>query len=201
MNEPLQDNEIEELRQQILNAAENRFTTYGYGKTTMAEIAEDSNMSAANLYRYFQNKQDIASECAERCMCNMNTRLREATLKSNLSAAERLHAFAIEAYYYNLEMGKDSPKIKELVDFISQKHQQMVRQRIEAQIALIAEILAYGNQTGEFQIPDIISTAKTVYSTLVIFDVPIFTGMFSRDEYELMAKNVTNLLIEGIKKR
>ena len=122
MNEPMSTSEIDDLRQQILDAAENRFTQYEYGKTTMAEIAEDSNMSAANLYRYFQNKQEIAAECAERCMCTRNIRLREAALGPKLSASQRLHAFAIEAYNYNLEMTKDSPKINELVDFISEKH-------------------------------------------------------------------------------
>jgi len=201
MNEPMQENEVDELRQQILDAAENRFTTYGYGKTTMAEIAEDSDMSAANLYRYFQNKQDIAAECAERCMCTRNERLRNATMKSNLSASVRLSAFAIEAYNYNLEMTKDSPKIKELVDFISEKHTEMVREKIQAQVSLIAEILAYGNETGEFLVQDVITTANTIYAALVIFDVPTFAPMFSREEFEKMARNVVDLIIEGIRKR
>ena len=201
MNEPLPDYEIDELRNKILDAAEKRFTTYGYGKTTMAEIAEDSDMSAANLYRYFQNKQDIAAECAERCMCSLNTRLREATLQSKMTAAERLHTFAIEAYYYHLEMGKESPKIKELVDFISEKHQSMVKERIQAQVSLIAEILAYGNQTGEFAVQDVVNTAKTIYTTLIFFDVPSFTSLYNKEEFESKARDVVNLLIEGIRKR
>ena len=44
----------------ILDAAEARLLHFGYNKTTMAEIAEDAGMSAANLYRYFKNKQEIA---------------------------------------------------------------------------------------------------------------------------------------------
>ena len=44
----------EEIRTQILDAAEARFRTYGFGKTTMAEIASDIDMSTANLYRYFE---------------------------------------------------------------------------------------------------------------------------------------------------
>ena len=48
----------------IIDAAIRRFSEYGYNKTTMAEIAEDAAMSAANLYRYFKNKQDIAAVCS-----------------------------------------------------------------------------------------------------------------------------------------
>jgi len=49
----------EETRQLILDAAFERFGHYGYNKTTMVEIAQDVGMSAANLYRYFENKQEI----------------------------------------------------------------------------------------------------------------------------------------------
>jgi Bacterial regulatory proteins, tetR family. len=41
--------ESEEIRRRILDAAEARFRVYGYRKTTMAEIAEDTDMSAAIL--------------------------------------------------------------------------------------------------------------------------------------------------------
>jgi hypothetical protein len=33
----------------ILQAAVNRFSEYGYNKTTMTEIADDAGMSAANM--------------------------------------------------------------------------------------------------------------------------------------------------------
>ncbi|NOQ82264.1 MAG: TetR family transcriptional regulator, partial [Methylophaga sp.] len=39
-----------DTRSQILSATEIRFSQYGYNKTTMAEIAKDCGMSAANLY-------------------------------------------------------------------------------------------------------------------------------------------------------
>ena len=50
----------------ILAAAYARFQRFGFGKTTMAEIAGDCGMSAANLYRYFENKEDIGVHTA-RC--------------------------------------------------------------------------------------------------------------------------------------
>ena len=42
----------------ILKAAVNRFSEYGYNKTTMVEIAKDAGMSAANIYRYYKNKEE-----------------------------------------------------------------------------------------------------------------------------------------------
>ncbi len=45
-----------QVRARILEASQGRFRQYGYNKTTMAEVAKDCGMSAANLYRYFENK-------------------------------------------------------------------------------------------------------------------------------------------------
>ena len=43
----------QEIAEQIIAAAEKRFFYYGFGKTTMAEIASDCDMSPANIYRFF----------------------------------------------------------------------------------------------------------------------------------------------------
>ncbi len=47
-------------RDRILQAAMTRIKHYGYGKTTMAEIAADCDMSPGNIYRFFEAKIDIA---------------------------------------------------------------------------------------------------------------------------------------------
>ncbi|HXI87254.1 MAG TPA: TetR/AcrR family transcriptional regulator, partial [Parvularculaceae bacterium] len=51
---------LDDTAKQILHAASSRFLHYGYGKTTMSEIAKDCNMSTGNVYRYFPSKMDIA---------------------------------------------------------------------------------------------------------------------------------------------
>lgn len=61
MNKAIQP--AEEVQKEILIAAESRFRTFGYNKTTMAEIAQDCKMSTSNLYRFFENKQDIGEGC------------------------------------------------------------------------------------------------------------------------------------------
>ncbi len=193
--------DTEELRDRIIDAAENRFLTYGFGKTTMAEIAKDAHMSAANLYRYFQNKHDIAGCCAERCMDDRNEKLRIAVRQAHLSAAEKLLVFATEAFKFNLDMHKDRPKINELVDLISSQQQGLVKAKIAAQVSLIAEILSLGVESGEFEIDDVIATAGTVYISLIVFDVPTFLSLYSKEEFETMAANVVNLLLKGLEKR
>ena len=89
------DLEADSIREQIIDAAQARFRFYGYRKTTMAEIAADVAMSAANLYRYFENKQDIAAACAKRYLLDRIAFLREIVQRPGLAATERLEAFVV----------------------------------------------------------------------------------------------------------
>ncbi len=192
--------EVDELKIKILDAAKERFQVYGYGKTTMAEIAKDVNMSAANLYRYFENKQDIALECSDRCMSERLTLIREAVCQAGSSAAERLRTLVLASLRTNLDEFEKSPKINELIELVSKNHTALVKDKVQAQCAIIAEILAFGNETGEFEVADIIKTSRTVHASLVLFDFPLFDGFFSREEFETMANNVVDLLVNGLRK-
>jgi len=192
---------IEELRVQILDAALQRFQQYGYGKTTMAEIAKDCNMSAANLYRYFKNKQDIAADCADRCMTDQQDILRELVRQEFSSAAEKLRAFVLEGLRGTHEMYVNQPKINELVEFIAFDRQDLVHKKIQSQHTLITEILVQGNQTGEFDIHDVVTTARAVQNTLVKFNVPIFMALHPIDEFNTMANEVVDLMLQGLHKQ
>ena len=52
-------------RERILEAAERAFVRYGFHAATMQHVAEEADMSAGNLYRYFPSKEAIVdSLCA-----------------------------------------------------------------------------------------------------------------------------------------
>ena len=157
-----QENKELDIHSQIVDAANTRFRHYGYGKTTMVEIAADTGMSAANLYRYFNSKQDIIAECANRCMCERVDRLRVAIRKSGMSAIEQLEAYVLTDLNMSHEMAEGDERISELVNNITLERPDMVYKKVEAENALIAEILLHGNETGEFNVDDITTTADAL---------------------------------------
>ncbi len=191
----------DDTRNSIIEAAEARFEHFGYRKTTMAEIASDLGMSAANLYRYFENKEDIVATCASRCMTEHVALLREVVRKQDTSAPDRLEEFILETVRYTHDQTQGKPRINELVETITSERPELVHQKIEAMESMLAEILAHGNATGEFDIEDVVKTAKTVHATLVLFDVPIFVGLYPQEEYERIARAVSHLLVRGLAKR
>ena len=83
---------------------------------------------------------------------------------------------------------------------ITRERPRLVHDKIKTHQALLAEILSAGNDTGEFEIDDVIETARAVYTALVVFDVPLFIGLFPREEFERRAESVATTLIEGLRK-
>jgi len=195
-----QENKELDIHSQIVDAANTRFRHYGYGKTTMVEIAADTGMSAANLYRYFNSKQDIIAECANRCMCERVDRLRVAIRKSGMSAIEQLEAYVLTDLNMSHEMAEGDERISELVNNITLERPDMVYKKVEAENALIAEILLHGNETGEFNVDDITKTADAIHMSLIIFNVPSFMSLYSLEEFKEKAKSVIELIITGLEK-
>ena len=189
-----------ESREQILAAALARFQHYGYNKTTMAEIADDAHMSAANLYRYFDSKLDMAAACCNVCMEERLERLRAVARRPD-SLPRKLDAYVIAMIEHTHEIAITDTKISELIQTVSRERPKMIHDRLRAHYALLAEILQLGNDSGEFEVVDVGKTARYLYSALVIFDVPIFVGLFSRQEFEERAHGVVSLLLNGLRKR
>ncbi|WP_353573250.1 TetR/AcrR family transcriptional regulator, partial [Candidatus Albibeggiatoa sp. nov. BB20] len=183
-------NNIEETKLRILNCAEQRFRYYGYRKTAMSEIAQDMNMSTANLYRYFDNKEDIAAACTERCMNDNMQCLREVLRMPNITASERLEHFFIEQLRQLHDETHNHAKINEVVEIIVTQRQELVFQKVKIIQSLISEILSEGNRTGEFKVDDVLTTAEAVYACMTVFNVPIFMSLYSLETLEQMAQNV-----------
>lgn len=192
--------ETNKIKADILSAAQKRFRNFGYGKTTMAEIAADVNMSAANLYRYFDNKQDIAAECASQCMDDLNALLENVVKLPNLDAIQRLHLYVQTSMRYHFDMMHDAPRLNELVENISTNHTQLIYKRNQKSEKQIASILQQGVNAGEFAVDDIARTASAILRATVFFTVPVFMHLYTIEEFEKMAVDVVTLVINGLRK-
>lgn len=198
MSPVIPNEKLDDHRRLILDAAEKRYRDYGYGKTTMAEIANDAGMSAANLYRYFKNKNEIGCACAKKCMGERIDQLRLVVRKPGLSAVKRLHAYVQGSLAYNYENAGTNQKINDLVQKILNERKDLVYEKVETEIGLIAEILAQGNSSGEFSVPDVLVTARHVQAAIIMFNVPTFLGLYPLEQFQAMANGVVDLILTGI---
>jgi len=77
-------------RDSILRSAARLFRERGFADTGMRDIAAAADLSAANLYHYFDSKNDLLFYCQDRALDRMLAAVALARQGSR-SAAERLH--------------------------------------------------------------------------------------------------------------
>ena len=69
----------EELRNQILQASKEEFLQKGYKDASLRCIAKKAHMTVGNLYRYFENKEDINNKIVEPCLIELEKLLNDET--------------------------------------------------------------------------------------------------------------------------
>ena len=191
----------EQMREEILQAAFARFSQYGFGKTTMAEIAGDCQMSAANLYRFFASKQDIGVALAFQCLGEKEQRLRDVIQRPGITASERLLAFVLELFDYVHEQFDSRPRVNELVEAMAAERMEVIKAHTDQLRALLVVIMQQGQETGEFDIKDVTTAAETVMAATKMFHTPYFITWYKKDEFVHLARSVVDLLIRGLARR
>lgn len=191
----------EDTRMLILAAASQRFTQFGYNKTTMAEIAEDCDMSAANLYRFFKNKLDIGANLACGCLDTELLETREIVQQTDRPAAERLHDVVLQILTYTHGQWANNPRMNEMVNAICDARMDIVDQYKHEQHSLLVALLEDGIKRDEFAITDVNDTAEAIISAITAFSMPLLMPLYSFDVFKERAKSVVRLLLTGLIKR
>jgi len=190
-----------ETRGNILDAAEVRFRRYGFAKTTMAELAGDCDMSAGNLYRYFDSKEEIGAQVAVRCIQNHEEIGRGVLERSALDASEKLETFVVSVTLDTYDRVIKDSELNDLVLHITEKRNDIVEPHIRALIDIIARMLAEGDASGEFEIDDLAMTARAVLLACKGVVHPLLLSECGADEAEANSRAVVRLLIRGLRGR
>ena len=189
----------DDTRQKIIEAARERFAHYGYGKTTMADVAEDCAMSPGNLYRYFSGKLDIAEEIARAASIRTTEELSHILVNTDRSAAERLHDFLfhdLRATFHALE--KD-PKLVEMAQIITTERPQFHDEGLEREREILYRIIEYGNHTEEFNVADPLFVAEMIQSATLKFSYPQLFSRLSLERLERELEGVYQIILAGLK--
>lgn len=190
-----------DTRTRILNATEIRFGQYGYNKTTMAEIARDCDMSAANLYRYFDNKLDIGAALANQCLLEKEHELELIVTDNSMSSVAKLQAFIQFILHYTFNHFDESPRISELIEAMTTQRPDVIKAHRHSSLALLRQLLEQGRQNDEFSFENLDETSEAVNTAITVFYLPTVMPMFSLKEFEHKAKIVCELLLNSLKKR
>jgi AcrR family transcriptional regulator len=190
----------EETRRRILEAGEVLFRRYGFAKTTMAEIAGSCGMSAANIYRFFRNKDEIVAGMAHRYFRKVETSLREVVQRSGPNASERLEEFVVEMLSHSHNLCSCEEKMSESVGYIIGRRGDLIEKHQEAMRSLLAEILSEGNRNGEFDVADVVATAGVILDATFIYQTQGCAGNFALGDLKASAVQMVRVIVRGLRK-
>lgn len=187
-----------EVATSILDSARRRFERYGFNKTTMAEIASDCGMSAANIYRYFPNKGAIAAAGASGWMAHAQDKLARIARDDSVPPPDRLRAFLQAHLVMVAELMAGHSHLDELVNHVCEARPDLLAGHIHANRAEIARILADGVSSGDFAVSDPNGTAAAIQSATVCFRHHSFIRPDMIEELKRDLNRVVDLLFIGL---
>ena len=189
-----------DLRTQIIKAAAKRFSQYGYGKTTMVEIASDCDMSAANLYRYYKNKLDIGAAMAGIFFNEEYQHLEKIVTRKDLSFSDKLEKFTLHSLHHCHRYFTTSPRIIELVEVMSVKDRCVCDAHQQNKISLLKDMLNQAQQSGDYIIDNIEGAADAIHIATLIFNMPTMMPHYSLSDLEHRASTLCSMIVTGLKK-
>lgn len=174
----------------IIDAAERRFSDYGYNKTTMAEIAADCDMCVGNLYRHFKNKEAIAVASMQRLLDNkLAAGVRAAQGKPDASQALSAFLFArlrlAHAHYAGTR------HLFDMMQLVNLRHRDLLLQYEGRVIEALSMIVQQGVDQGRFQPCDAHQMAYDIHQATLRYNSPM---NLKNNELKTLEADLTRLL-------
>lgn len=187
-------------REQILDAAMNRIKHYGYGKTTMSEIARDCDMSAGNIYRFFASKLDIAEAMARQFNAELYQSYSEIA-RGDAPPAQRLR----KVFHYSLDQTFDAiereAKILEVAEVLGEERPLFMNEGLAQERIYLCTILEDGVDRGDFApIEDCNYTAEMIQSALMKYRFPQLFSRLTLPKLRRELNGVLDIIIAGLAK-
>ncbi len=187
-----------DTRQQILEAAMQRIKHYGYGKTTMAEIARDCGMSAGNIYRFFKSKIDIAEAMARQLNAQIN-QFQAGLARGEGSAPKKLrqlHEIDLKTTFEKLD---SDAKVLEVAEVLARERPLFANEELALERVHLVEILKQGVKDGDFAPMDDPSfIAEMIQSATMKFRYPQLFTRLNLAQLQRELAGVMDIIIAGL---
>jgi AcrR family transcriptional regulator len=185
------------IRAAIIDAAEARFAEYGYTKTTLNEVAAEAGMSAANLYRFFANKLDIAAGVARRLLTRREAAL-AAAVAGESSAATQLQAYILAALRFDQAVQDSAPHLARMLEKLLEERKELAALHRKARQELLARLIQAGMDSAELIPGDAQQIAQTLRAAFILFETPMLHRQYPQAEIERLALQVVTVLFRGL---
>lgn len=168
-----------ETRREILAVAHRLFTTIGYRKTTVADIAAELGMSPANVYRFFDSKKAINEAVAELLLGEIGDELEAIAADKDRAPAIRLEDALRALARLSEERFMTNKRMYDMVEDAMAESWGVCQRYVERVSDILGRLVAEGKETGDFTVDDPVVGGLCVHSAMVCFCHPAMIAQSS----------------------
>jgi len=139
-----------EVRDQIVAAATEHFSRYGYEKTTVSDLAKAIGFSKAYIYKFFESKQAIGEMICTGCLSQIEAEVRAAIDEAE-RPPEKLRRMFKALVESSLRLFFQDRKLFEIAASAATENWQAARAYDGRIRELLQDILQLGRQSGDFE--------------------------------------------------
>jgi AcrR family transcriptional regulator len=189
----------ETQRGQILEAAESVVRSFGYAKTTMADIARAMRRGKSSLYHYFPSKEQIFVELLRKEIEDLKGEFLKA-MEAESTPRDKIRAYVLtRTRMFRQKLEQHMAYVRETperYDLLMKLHLAYDADEIR----IVSEILADGAARGAFAVDDAATTAAAIVHVLKGFEYPYIQGA-GEAELEEKLNCALRILFQGIEPR
>jgi len=182
----------EKARAELVKAARKAFTTRGFTKTTMDDIARAAGKAKSTLYYYFKNKEDAFQAVINFEGETLKNVLLDIIHDPDRTTREKMEDYILTRWQRFEELGNYYQTMRmeflENYDFV-QKYRM---QYDELEVKLISSILKQGVEDNTFRMApkDVEMVALTIVLSMKALEIPFF----AKDRYNAIEPKLRTLL-------
>ena len=198
MNQAQRD---EKIVQEILKAARDVFSQYGFKKATMEDVAKATGKGKSTLYYYYPGKTELYEAVIRDEVDKHIKAIREAINKAS-GSREKLKALLSERLELKKRMANLGHVIQESMFDNFETFCRIKQDFEETQVEFVKEIVLGGIQLGEFKklsSEEIYFFSHWVIAGFSSLSQPIYASQWLKEKNEFCDK-VIGFIIEGVKK-
>ena len=187
-----------DIRDQIVAAANEHFSQYGYGKTTVSDLAKAIGFSKAYIYKFFESKQAIGEAICTNCLTEIVTAVEQAINVDGISPTERFRRLVKTLIATGVSLFFNDRKLYDIAAFSASERwpsSQVYDARIKS---FVLQIVREGRELGEFErMTPLDETVEAIHLALRPFINPLLL-QYNLDFVEEAPSLISNLVLRSL---
>ncbi|MHC8294447.1 TetR/AcrR family transcriptional regulator [Pseudomonas sp. LB3P58] len=187
-----------DIRDQIVAAANEHFSQYGYSKTTVSDLAKAIGFSKAYIYKFFDSKQAIGEAICANCLGEIVVAVEQAINVEDLSPTERFRRLVKTVIATGVNLFFNDRKLYDIAAFAASESWPST-QAYDAQIKrFVLQIVREGREIGEFERKTPLDeTVEAIHLALRPFVNPLLL-QYNLDFVEVAPTLTSNLILRSL---